>query len=47
MRTIVDTSSLVRMAQSYQPFDSTQALETFLTHELESGNLILLDKGGR
>ena len=44
MRTIVDTSSLVRMAQSYQPFDNTQALETFLNHELESGNLILLDK---
>ena len=44
MRTIVDTSSLVRMAQSYQPFDNTQALETFLSHELKNGELILLDK---
>ena len=44
MRTIVDTSSLVRMAQSYQPFDSTDALGTFLKKEMENGSLILLDK---
>ena len=30
MRTIADTSSLVRMAQSYHPFDSTNALGAFL-----------------
>ena len=46
MRTIVDTSSLVRMAQSYQPFDSTDALGTFLKKEMENGSLILLDKVG-
>lgn len=44
MRTIVDTSSLVRMAQSYQPFDSTETLESFLKNEMENGSLILLDK---
>ena len=44
MRTIVDTSSLVRIAQSYQPFDSTDALGTFLKKEMENGSLILLDK---
>lgn len=44
MRTIADTSSLVRMAQSYHPFDSTNALGAFLKKELENGSLILLDK---
>lgn len=44
MRTIVDTSSLVRMAQSYQPFDSTETLESFLKNEMENGSLVLLDK---
>lgn len=44
MRTIADTSSLVRMAQSYHPFDSTDALGAFLEQELKNGSLILLDK---
>lgn len=44
MRTIIDTSSLVRMAQSYHPFDSTDALGAFLKKEMENGSLILLDK---
>ena len=33
MKTIPDTSSLVRMAQSYCPFDRTDALEAFLWRE--------------
>lgn len=43
MKTIVDTSSLVRMAQSYWPFDHTGALEAFLRSELERGELLLID----
>ena len=44
MRTIIDTSSLVRLAQSYHPFDSTNSLEAFLRKEMESGSIIILDK---
>lgn len=44
MRTIIDTSSLVRMAQSYHPFDSTDALNAFLQTEMENGGVIILDK---
>ncbi len=44
MKTIIDTSSLVCMAQSYHPFDCTEALESYLRNEMEMGTLILLDK---
>lgn len=44
MRTVIDTSSLVRMAQSYHPFDSTDALNAFLQTEMESGSVIILDR---
>lgn len=44
MRTLIDTSSLVRMAQSYYPFDSTESLESFLQKEMEGGSIIILDK---
>ena len=43
MKTIVDTSSLVRMAQSYWPFDRTGVLEAFLRRELARGELLLID----
>ena len=32
------------MAQSYHPFDNTDALDAFLKKEIENGSLILLDK---
>lgn len=44
MRTIIDTSSLVRIAQSYNPFDKTNTLETFLNKEIQNGALIILDR---
>jgi hypothetical protein len=43
MKTIPDTSSLVRMAQSYWPFDRTDALGAFLRSELACGELLLID----
>ena len=44
MKTLVDTSSLVRMAQDYSPFDTKGALNTFLEGRLGEGSLILLDR---
>lgn len=44
MRTLVDTSSLVSLARYYHPFDSTDALCEFLSSEIASGNIIVLDK---
>ncbi len=44
MRTIIDTSSLVRMAQYYHPFDSTDALNAFLQTEIKNGSVIILDR---
>lgn len=44
MRTLVDTSSLVSLARYYHPFDSTDALSEFLSSEIASGNIIVLDK---
>lgn len=44
MKTIVDTSSLVRMAQSYWPFDHTGALEAFLSRRMAQGELLLIDE---
>ncbi len=44
MRTIVDTSSLVRMAQYYHPFDSSKVIDNFLRTEMQNGSIIVLDK---
>lgn len=44
MKTLVDTSSLVRMAQAYSPFDTKGALNSFLEGRLGDGSLILLDR---
>lgn len=44
MRTLVDTSSLVSLARYYHPFDSTDAISEFLSSEIASGNIIVLDK---
>lgn len=44
MKTLVDTSSLVRMAQAFSPFDTQGALNTFLEVRLVEGSVILLDQ---
>ena len=44
MRTLVDTSSLVSLARYYYPFDSTEILNEYLNSEIDSGNIIVLDK---
>lgn len=43
MKTLVDTSSLARMAQAYSPLDTKGALNTFLEGRLVEGSVILLD----
>ena len=44
MRTLVDTSSLVSLARYYHPFDNTEILNEYLNSEIDSGNIIVLDK---
>ena len=44
MRTLVDTSSLVSLARYYYPFDSTEILNEYLNSEIDSGNIMVLDK---
>lgn len=44
MRTIIDTSSLIRMAQYYYPFDNTKTIDNFLQSEIQNGSIIVLDK---
>lgn len=44
MRTIIDTSSLVCMAQYFNPFDDREALNSFLRTNMENGTFIILDR---
>jgi hypothetical protein len=44
MKVIIDTSSLLSLVRYYLPFDPNDKLFLFIKHEIEVGNIIVIDE---